>query len=80
MNRVLEKVAAYPAPATEAELNSRLTKVVQDVVEKQLTAAMNAQEERIVELEEAAGKNIKLLGEVVDVIKKDHAKEIDERN
>ena len=80
MDRVLTTVSAYPAPATDAELNSRLTKVVQDVVDKQLTAAMQAREERMVELEQAAANTIKLLGDVVEVIKNDHAKEIDKRD
>ncbi|KAL4583073.1 hypothetical protein LXL04_007637 [Taraxacum kok-saghyz] len=80
MDRVLEMVAAYPTPATDEELNSRLSTVVEEVVDKQLSATLSKHAERLVEIEEALARTIHHLGEVVDVIAKEHEKEIAERD
>ena len=70
MDRVLETVAAYPAPATDAEINSRLSSIVQEVVDKQLTAALSKQEERLIAIEQSATKQIQNIdGLLMDVAK-----------
>ena len=41
MDRELETVVAYPAPATDEEINFRLSFRVEQVVDKQLTGALS---------------------------------------
>ena len=72
MERVLETVAAYPAPATDQELNSRLSTVVEKVVDKQLSAALSKHEDRLVAVEKSSMKSIQNLDGLVDDIAKRH--------
>ena len=70
MDRVLEMVVAYPAPATDLELNSRLTTIVSEVVDKHVYEAFKKQDERMKKIEEAVSKQIKDVdGLMMDVAK-----------
>ena len=65
MDRVLETVSKYPAPATNEELNTRLTKIVQEVVDKQFTTALSKHTDRIVQIEEDSARTIHHRGQVM---------------
>ena len=80
MDRVLETVAAYPSPATDEEINSRLSSIVEHVVDKQLTAALSKQAERLEDIEQSSKKTIQNLDGLVDDIAKRHGFEIAERD
>ncbi|KAL4573684.1 hypothetical protein LXL04_020499 [Taraxacum kok-saghyz] len=80
MDRVLETVAAFPAPATDEELNNRLSSIVEEVVKKQLTATEVQREERLKVIEEALHKNIKDLNSLLLDIAQAHGFEIAERD
>ena len=80
MDRVLEMVAAYPAPATDQEINSRLSSIVSAVVDNQLTAALSNQDERLKDIEESASKKIKNIDGLLMDVAKIHGFEIAERD
>ncbi|KAL4556404.1 hypothetical protein LXL04_039055 [Taraxacum kok-saghyz] len=80
MDRVLETVDAYPAPATDAELNSRLSSIVQDVVDKHLTAALSKQADRLADIKESSKKTILNLNGLMEDIAKRHGFDIAERD
>ena len=65
MDRVLEIVAAFPAPAPDEELSNRLSSIIEEVVKTQLTVAEVHREERLKLIEQASQKNIKDLDELL---------------
>ncbi|KAL4561629.1 hypothetical protein LXL04_033799 [Taraxacum kok-saghyz] len=80
MDRVLEMVAAYPAPATDQVINSRLTTIVSDMVDKHVSEALKKQDERLKEIEEAASKQIRNIDGLLMDVAKIHGFEIAERD
>ena len=80
MDRVLEMVAAYPSPATDQEINSRLSSIVNEVVDKQLFAALSKQDERLKAIEESASKQIQNIDGMLMDVAKIHGFEIAERD
>ena len=80
MDRVLEMVAAYPTPATDQEINSRLYSIVSNVVDKQLTAALSKQDQCLKAIEESTTKKIQNIDGLLMDVAKIHGFEIAERD
>ena len=80
MDTVLETVAAFPAPATDEELNSKITSIVEKVADKQLSAVLTKQTDRLQAIEKSLENTIKNLADLSVEIGKRHGFEIGERD